>query len=157
MLEIGIGCPENMGHVEGYGIVPGLNLFMWQEYFPEAEIYGLDIRLDILVNEGRIKSFQCDQGSEKSLRAAAAKMGGGFDLVIDDGSHVPEHQVLTARTLIPLILKPDGIYVIEDVLDPAQVVPHLPYECEIKDFNVEACWYDRLIVIQRRPRESIPA
>ena len=149
MLEIGIGCPENMGHVEGYGIVPGLNLLMWEEYFQDAEIYGLDINPDILVNKGRIRSFQCDQGSEDSLRAATARTGGEFDLIIDDGSHLPEHQVLTAKVLIPLILKPGGIYIIEDVQDPGQVVPHLPYDCEIKEFDPKNAW-DKLIVIRKQ-------
>ena len=158
MLEVGIGCPDNMEHVEGYHTV-GSNLFMWQEYFPDAEIYGLDIRPDILVNEGRIRSFQCDQGDEGSLRRAAEWAGSGFDLVIDDGSHMAEHQVLTASVLIPLLLEPDGIYVIEDVLEPEKVVSHLPYKCEVKEFNTLASPYDRLIVIhgpQSRASSTIP-
>jgi hypothetical protein len=132
---------------------------MWQEYFPDAEIYGLDIRPDILVNEERIRSFQCDQGDEGSLRRAAEWAGSGFDLVIDDGSHMAEHQVLTASVLIPLLLEPDGIYVIEDVLEPEKVVSHLPYKCEVKEFNTVASPYDRLIVIhgpQSRASSTIP-
>src|SRR5208282_349396 len=67
VLEIGIGYPELMdAHNPGYKA--GASLFMWQEYFPEAEIYALDIKSDILINEGRIKSFLCDQSDEVSLR-----------------------------------------------------------------------------------------
>ncbi len=37
----------------------------------------------------------------------------GFDVIIDDGSHVTEHQILTAECLLPR-LNPGGVYVIED-------------------------------------------
>jgi hypothetical protein len=89
-----------------------------------------------------------------ALQETAKKLGGGFDLIIDDGSHVPEHQVLSARTLIPPILNPDGIYIIEDVWAPEQVVPQLPYRCEIKAFQVERDNYDRLVVIDGWAREG---
>ena len=148
MLEIGIGFPETMCPTVGTGYKTGASLFMWEEYFPGAEIYALDIRPDLLVNEGRIKSFLCDQGNESSLREAAEKLGDGFDLIIDDGSHFPEHQVLSAVTLIPLILNPGGLYIIEDVWAPEQVVPHLPYKHEITDFNPEKFISDRLITIK---------
>ena len=92
MLEIGIGYKGLLG--EKYQ--NGAGLRMWAEYFPEAEIYGLDLREDALVNEGRIHSYQCDQGSIKSLRAAREAIGTGFDLIVDDGSHQPEHQILSA-------------------------------------------------------------
>ena len=35
-------------------------------------------------------------------------------MVIDDGSHVPEHQVISFEALWPSV-KPGGIYVVEDV------------------------------------------
>jgi len=148
LLEIGIGYPETMCYTVGENYRSGASLFMLQEYFPEAEIYALDIREDILINEGRIRSFQCDQGSEESLRSAAAKLGGGFDIVIDDGSHLPEHQVLSAVVLIPLLLKPDGLYIIEDVWAPDKVVPNLPYRHELVSFNLEKYISDQLIVIR---------
>jgi demethylmacrocin O-methyltransferase len=68
-----------------------------------------------MVNEGRILSVQCDQSSEASLKEAIEIVGGKpFDLIVDDGSHIPDHQILTAKMLLPL-LSPDGFYVIEDV------------------------------------------
>ena len=35
-------------------------------------------------------------------------------MIIDDGSHVPAHQLLGFKLLFPLI-KPGGLYVIEDI------------------------------------------
>ena len=154
LLEIGVGCSRVHP-----GIPTGASLHMWEEYFPEAEIYGLDINPDSLINEGRIHCFLCDQGNEESLRKTAASLGGRFDLIIDDGSHLPEHQVLSAKVLIPLLLNPDGLYIIEDVWAPEQVTPHLPWKHEVKDFHPEIYISDRLIIIQgndKCPSHSLP-
>jgi len=40
-----------------------------------------------------------------------------LDVVIDDGSHKPLHQLLTVAYFLPK-LKPGGMIVIEDVADP---------------------------------------
>ena len=141
------------------GIAQGGSLRMWQEFFPEAEIYGLDnLEYGVMVNEGRIKSFICDQGNEESLRAAAASVGGGCDLIIDDGSHNIAHQILTPKILIPLLLSPDGLYIIEDVMYPDAVLPNLTYEYEMKEFvNPNPTIYDDRLVIIRggaKPRSE---
>ena len=44
------------------------------------------------------------------------KTGGNLDVILDDGSHIPEHQILTFNTLFPSVV-PGGIYIIEDVND----------------------------------------
>lgn len=41
-------------------------------------------------------------------------VGAAFDVVIDDGSHLPAHQLATLQNLWPLV-KPGGIYCIEDL------------------------------------------
>jgi hypothetical protein len=150
VLEIGIGYPTHMHQNKDFK--PGASLFMWQEYFPEAEIYALDINPEVLINEGRIKSFCCDQGNEESLRKIAAQLGGNFDLIVDDGSHAPDHQVLSAEVLIPLLLNPDGIYVIEDTC--WNVPPRLSYECEVKEFNPKL-GDDMLIVIRGNKKKNL--
>jgi hypothetical protein len=142
MLEIGIGYSGLLG--EKYE--NGASLRMWAEYFPEAEIWGLDIRADALVNEGRIHSVQCDQGSIKSLRSAReAVEWGPFDLIVDDGSHLPEHQILTACVFWPTV-GPEGRYVIEDVYNPNEVAPFLPFAHDVIDLKIGRVADDRLIV-----------
>lgn len=113
VLEIGIGDVEGMSQIIP-NYVPGASLRMWAEYFPYAQIYALDNVASILINEGRIHSFWCDQGDEESLRNVILRIGTGFDLIVDDGCHIPEVQAMTARMLVPL-LAPGGVYVIEDV------------------------------------------
>lgn len=100
------------------GVNHGSSLYMWQEYFPNAEIFGFDIRAECLFQEGRIRCFQADQGNPDLLRAAVDKTGGDpFDLIVDDGSHVRRHQVITANTLIHF-LAPGGSFFTEDLAGP---------------------------------------
>ena len=97
---------------------------MWQETFPEAQIFGLDIREDTLVNEGNICSFLCDQSNPSDLLHAANQIGGDIDFIVDDASHVPAYQVQTACVFVPSLSK-SGVYVIEDVI-PGRRVFRLP-------------------------------
>jgi hypothetical protein len=142
MLEIGIGYKGLFG-TETYE--NGASLRMWAEYFPDAEIYGLDIRPDALINEGRIRSYQCDQSSILSLLAARDQIGIGFDLIVDDGSHVSEHQVLSACVLWPCVT-PGGRYVIEDVWNAAEVAPFVPFAHDVIELRTHRVKDDRLIV-----------
>lgn len=141
VLEIGIGYKGLMTNE----YPNGASLLMWAEYFPDAEIYGLDIRPDCLIQGGRIHSFQCDQGNLRSLIEAREKVGFGFDLIVDDGSHESEHQVLAALVLHPY-LKLDGKYVIEDVRSPGYVLPFLPFKAEVLDLDIARLYDDRMII-----------
>lgn len=97
------------------GVNAGSSLRMWEEYFPRATIIGLDIRREVLFDNGRIRCFWADGGNPDTLRSAVADAGGGpFDLIVDDGSHEDHHQIRTAETLLPFLAK-DGRYVIEDI------------------------------------------
>lgn len=105
LLEIGIGgyARERAG---------GASLRMWKHYFREGRIYGLDIEDKSFVDEDRITSFQGSQADPEVLRGLVEKIGRP-DIVIDDGSHRPEHILATFEVLFPL-LADDGIYVVED-------------------------------------------
>jgi hypothetical protein len=109
------------------GIWQGASLRMWEEYFPDAEIVGIDINPANLIWSGRIHSYQCDQNDEQALHdlmwdvvrpdgtpTSTLASHDGFDVIIDDGSHRAAHQIASANTLLPL-LSWRGIYVIEDV------------------------------------------
>ena len=112
LLEIGIGYPGTMQHMPNYKI--GASLFMWRDFFPKAQIYACDIRRDTLINEDRIKSFYCDQSKRRSLLKLKEKIG-QVDIIVDDGSHKTEHQILSAKVLLPMAKK---YYIIEDVKEP---------------------------------------
>jgi spermidine synthase len=120
VLEIGIG--------EKKYNAPSLR--MWAEYFPQAEIYGCDIDIGVFVYDNpRIHCFHCDQSDSISLQQVVKQTGGNFDLIVDDGSHIIEHQMLTFRMLYSL-LSPKGVYIIEDIDKVRQVASavHVPYK-----------------------------
>ncbi len=105
LLEIGIGGYAR----EGKG---GASLRMWKHFFPRAQIVGLDIEDKSFVDRQRIVSYQGSQTDEALLRKIVDEHG-PLQVVIDDGSHRPQHIRETFRILFPLL--PDGaIYAIED-------------------------------------------
>lgn len=86
---------------------------MWKAFFPYANIYGLDIYDKSYHDEDRIKTYVGSQTDEALLRRIVGEAG-GFDIIIDDGSHLNEHIITTFKILFPL-LNNDGIYAIEDL------------------------------------------
>jgi len=105
LLEIGVG-----GH--GIKTAGGASLVMWADYFPAAQITGIDIAEKRLPPHPRIAVFQGAQDDAALLKTVCDQRG-PFDIIIDDGSHVPKHVVATFHYLFPALLD-GGIYVIED-------------------------------------------
>lgn len=146
VLEIGIGTPVCMNpFVNGYKT--GASLYMWSEYFPQAEIWGLDNDMSALFDDGNIHTRYCDQSNVESLVNVAQILGGFFDLIIDDGSHVLEHQALTANTLAPILLSKTGVYVIEDVMFPRELSARLRWGPQVEVFDIERTPDDRLFIL----------
>lgn len=116
VLEVGIGHEALMQPLLPAGVkyVHGSSLRMWEEYWPNAQIYGCDIREDVLVNEGRIQSCLMDQSNAWDIDTMLRKFGPIFDVIIDDGSHQYEDQHSTATKLLNHV-NPGGVYIIEDV------------------------------------------
>jgi len=106
LLEIGIGGWNNP---QG----GGNSLRMWKAFFPQANIYGIDIQDKSYHDEKRIKTFKGSQVDEKFLQSVIDEIGQP-DIIIDDGSHYTHHVIETFKLLFPL-LKADGIYAVEDL------------------------------------------
>ena len=106
------------------GVNTGHSLLMWERYFPNATIYGIDIDLSIThlgVNPkeltkdyDRIKLFEFDACKKENVDKFLKENGGDFDIIIEDGSHLGHHQILSTFLYMPL-LKKNGIMVIEDI------------------------------------------
>lgn len=90
------------------------SLRMWSDYLPRAEIHGLDIVDFRRFSNERMRVWQADQGNRGELDAVAAKVGGKFDVIIDDGSHASHHQQVSLATLFRHVAD-GGLYVIEDL------------------------------------------
>ena len=104
VIEIGIG-----GHDKKES--GGYSLKMWSNYFKKAQIIGLDIVDKSFLNSKRIKTYKCDQSNPDEINKITTNIS--LDLVIDDGSHFVNHQLISFKTLFPKI-KPGGFYIIED-------------------------------------------
>lgn len=89
------------------------SLKMWLDFFPNANIYGLDIN-DINYKYDRGTIFKGDQSKKKDL-INIVKIIGKCNFIIDDGSHVPSHQLITFNYLFKECLDFGGIYIIEDI------------------------------------------
>ena len=64
---------------------------------------------------GHIHTFYCDQSdAEKLEKEVIAERPEGWDIVIDDGSHVPAHNIISFEVLWKNV-RPGGIYVVEDI------------------------------------------
>jgi hypothetical protein len=97
------------------GVADGGSLTLWRKYFgSDATIFGIDIsprcaQFDKQAGNVRIGS----QDDPQFLQSVVSEMG-GIDVVIDDGSHIADHQRVTFRTLFPL-LNANGVYICEDL------------------------------------------
>jgi len=129
VLELGIGSLVTMKHVKDYQI--GASLMMWRDFFPEAQIYGVDNDPSTMIQRERIMTFLSDTTNSEDMKELIKTIGSDIDLVIDDGPHYTGCQIGTARTLLPL-LKKEVIYIIEDCRNPERIKRSLPeYNCEI--------------------------
>jgi demethylmacrocin O-methyltransferase len=106
LLEIGIGGYE-------FARLGGASLAMWAEYFPNGRILGIDVFAKTLDLGPRVSVRQGSQDDAAFLTRMSAEHG-PFDIVIDDGSHVPAQVIASFDVLFPL-LADGGLYVIEDV------------------------------------------
>ncbi len=107
-----IGHKVNMLEI---GIYSGGSLEMWWSYFgKDSHIYGVDI-------EGACKEYESDHVSvfigDQADRAFWANFRAavrGLDIIIDDGGHTPEQQMITLEEMLPH-LRPGGVYICEDI------------------------------------------
>jgi hypothetical protein len=124
VLEIGLGTLNpsipssfvgNTQHFSHYK--PGGSLRVWKDFFPNAQVYGVDIAKDCMFEEDRIKTFLFDSTNVDECNSALNDLT--FDIIIDDGLHEARAQLDTFSNLFPR-LNSGGYYFIEDI------APHNP-------------------------------
>lgn len=96
------------------GVFSGASAQVWTEYFPHVHVDGIDITLSKVrfgKENPRITFYEMDGTTEETRDAFAGKI---YDIIIDDGSHLPHHQIESFR-LFASLLAPGGVYVIEDI------------------------------------------
>ena len=103
------------------GIQFGLSLKTWREYFVHAHIIGLDsIDNDVhFKTEDGVLLGIWDAYTPESVSRIESR----FDIIIDDGSHEPQHQKFVVEHYLPM-LTDEGVLIIEDILKP-ETIPFL--------------------------------
>jgi demethylmacrocin O-methyltransferase len=98
------------------GVHDGRSVRMWADYFPQGQIYGVDISAESkMVEGGRIKVFTGDLSQEDTYQGLSEWFQGEqFDIIIDDASHLGWQQRKSFERLFPCLVS-GGFYVIEDL------------------------------------------
>jgi len=95
---------------------------MWRDYFPNADIFCIDPfhlpdhqeNLDSILEEYGVHVFKGNQLDRTHLYQFIEKFGKDFDVILDDGAHLPDAIQVSLGFLFPY-LKPGGFYFVEDL------------------------------------------
>ena len=101
------------------GIQSGGSMLMWRHAFGSKLklLLGLDINPNTKAWERFGSNVKVEIGSQSDaafLEAVSNKYPEGFDIILDDGSHVSDHQFVTFCQLWPAV-RSGGVFIIEDV------------------------------------------
>src|SRR5690348_14056384 len=103
------------------GVHNGASLRMWDQYLESASIVGIDIEpMTRRFAGGRVRVEIGSQADAGFLAELSRKYRP--DVIIDDGSHLDEHQIFSFEHLFGG-LQPGGLYIVEDVAAPADQKP----------------------------------
>lgn len=95
------------------GYEKGNSIEMWESYLKNPIIDAIDIIDD--PNDSRLRSYyNVNQNKKEELLRFATDKSNHYSFIIDDASHVPDHQWNTFIIFFEL-LSPGGVYIIEDI------------------------------------------
>jgi len=127
------------------GVAGGHSLAMWAAYFKDSNIIGLDLLEGLMFPKVGFEFYKCDVTNSNQI-ASTLPINMTFDFIIDDASHVPDHQLKSFDILFPK-LKDNGLYFIEDVSDLSYVSQRLPKNAKIYDFRSKKNVKDDVLII----------
>lgn len=132
------------------GLALGWSMKMFGEYFgPKSKLTGADISIvfDTKEFDERFDFIQSDATKLPFLEAIGIR---GFDVIIDDASHMMQDQVDTFN-LLKGHVKKGGLYIIEDILSPESALPVLTalHPAEVFDLRKVKGRFDDVLVAYR--------
>lgn len=106
---------DSVSNVLEIGVYNGDSLRLLQSYFPNSNVYGLDLTppRDHHYND-RFKVLLGNQEDRDDLKHILTSIDGVLDLIIDDGGHTMRQQQ-TSFGFLFRHLKNGGVYIIEDL------------------------------------------
>lgn len=125
---------ESIGPVSSvleYGVLHGASIRWLRRMFPQAAIVGIDIlpqQPEWPTGPG-ITYLNVDQGDRPAVSRMLQTLSRRFDLVVEDGSHLPAHQANCLAETFPW-LRAGGLYVLEDLQTSHPQHPYYRTHCE---------------------------
>jgi hypothetical protein len=101
------------------GIEKNASTKMWREYFSKARLNLFEydkLKIQIAKKDKLKNSFyyHTDVSSSKKIKESLSKVKAKFDIIIDDSTHVFDHQINIVKNSLNF-LNPNGLLIIEDI------------------------------------------
>jgi SAM-dependent methyltransferase len=138
---------KNPHNILEVGAQKGGSLLAWKEYFPGANVYGLDI-VDV-------RTYKSDAVNFILTDVKDYKTDLKFDIIIDDGSHFYDDVIFVVNNFLEN-LNSGGVLVIEDVQHPEEWVYNIKkvlpkgYTLSTKDMRHINGYTDDFLIIIRK-------
>jgi hypothetical protein len=116
------GRKETTKAVLEVGICKGGSIKLWNDYFPNATVYGVDVMAhkDVWAGLDLPRIRLCCPKDAYSKEFIKSLGDVRFDIVLDDGPHTLVSQIAFIKSYLPLLAE-DGILIIEDVQSMAWI------------------------------------
>ena len=141
------------------GVRHGASIILWNEFFKNIEIYGIDNLSDTMLNDNpfeysnlkknNIRFFNMNAYEKKNIK----KINSTFDIIIDDGPHTLSSQLFASKHYTPL-LNINGKLIIEDIQKFGKFSIffflfhlNLKYKLDIFDFRKHKQGSDNLLIV----------
>ncbi len=96
------------------GVFQGGSLPLWKDFFcKESTMVFIDIDPDCEKHEIEDTNVRIGNQADPRFLEEVVQEFGPFDLILDDGSHISEHQIFSYEFLWPHINN-EGLYIVED-------------------------------------------
>lgn len=137
------------------GVHNGGSMLLWQRYFPNAEIHGLDLDPKPFFQDkhDRIELAVCDAYTLETVNA----LPNDYDVIIDDGAHTLDTMRFFVKNYLAK-LAVNGVMIIEDIPEPEWIKVLMQdlslngYRTRIQAFdlrNINLRYDDMMLVVQR--------
>lgn len=144
------------------GVKEGGSIKLWNDYFPNAEIHGIDIDMSGVKADLSSSRIRLHTQNGYSYDVIKAFEPSSFDVLIEDGLHTKD-TVVAFAAMYPQLLKEGGICVIEDIQsmdwipDIRKAFPDY-MEVEVVDLRGKRLEWrsDDVLVVARRIRNDSP-
>lgn len=100
------------------GVAEGASAEMWRRWYPDADIHLIDLFLAPPPHVGmkwcRDNGFVPYQLDQSEVLELGMQIRTKYEIIVDDGSHRADHQLISFKQLFWNNLRSGGVYAIED-------------------------------------------